>query len=253
MKRQVDLNRCVFAGVLLGMFLIMGPSPRSAVAQEFQEHTVERTISTTLSYQCVISLPEGYEDDLEKAWPMIFYLHGGGSKNAKRLKQMIQPFTKLPAIVIAPMNPPSDKGPLLNNWNWEMLGEVVRELDGKYRIDPERRSVVGFSMGGSGAWELPFRQAGLFSKSVVIAGVCHPWALRHYPKIPVWVFIGSKDYMRKEQEETVTSARRFKVDVLATVWKGADHGGIFNRAKAYQPMLDWLVSDEDLRVGGELE
>jgi acetyl esterase/lipase len=67
------------------------------------------------------------------------------------------------------------------------------------------------------------------------------------PKIPVWVFVGADDYMRKEQQETVTSARRFGVEVVETIWPNANHGGIFKHARAHQPMLDWLVGDEDLR------
>lgn len=251
------MNRRVLPDIwrLIGfpILIVLAAAASSIKAQDFQEHTVKRTRSTTLSYQCIISLPAEYESDAKKTWPMVLYLHGGGEKKPDRLRQMIQPFTDLPAIVVAPICPLSDDGPHLTNWNWKMLGEVVRELDGKYRIDPERRSVVGFSMGGSGAWELPFHQPGLFSKSVVIAGVCHPWSLRNYPKIPVWVFVGAKDYMRKEQQETITSAKRFQVDVVETVWEGADHGGIFQRAKAYQPMLDWLVSGEDLRVAGKIE
>jgi hypothetical protein len=85
----------------------------------------------------------------------------------------------------------------------------------------------------------------------VTAGVCHLWSLRHYPTVPVWVFVGAKDYMRKEQQETVTSAKRFGVDVVETVWKGADHGGIFRNAMSDQRMLDWLVKDQDFRLNGE--
>ena len=64
-------------------------------------------------------------------------------------------------------------------------------------------------------------------------------------------FVGAKDYMRKEQQETVTSAKRFGVDVVETVWKGADHGGIFRNAMSDQRMLDWLVKDQDFRLNGE--
>lgn len=103
-------------------------------------------------------------------------------------------------------------------------------------------------MGGSAAWELPFHQPDLFSKSVVVAGVAHPWSLRHFPKIPVWVFVGAEDYMRKEQQETVSSAKRFGVDVVETVWPSTDHGGILGRVKSYPRVLDWLVGETDLRV-----
>ena len=216
-------------------------------AGEIREEVIERTYSTTLRYRCIVSLPDGYEADDKRRWPMILFLHGGGMPKAERLKASIRPLTGLPAIVVAPLCPPSPDGPRFTSWNSKQLGVVVRQISKQYRVDEEMRSVIGFSMGGSGAWELPSDEPKLFSKCVVIAGVCHPWSLRHYPKTQVWVFVGEKDYMRKEQQETVTSAKRFGVDVVETVWQGADHGGIFRNAMSYQKMRDWLVKKEDLR------
>ena len=217
-------------------------------ATETQELIVEKAYSRTLQYRCIVRVPDGYNAEAEQRWPMILFLHGGGMPNAEKLKTSIRNLTTLPAIVVAPICPPSPDGPRHTNWDWKHLGEVVREIGRHYHIDENRRSVIGFSMGGSAAWELPSFEPKLFTKCVVIAGVCHPWSLRHYPNTQVWVFVGEKDYMRKEQQETVTSARRFKVDVVETVWQGADHAGVFRNAMSYQRMLDWLVKDDDLRV-----
>ena len=222
-----------------------------AGAAEIREHVVERTYTTKLMCRCLVSLPDEYEADKERQWPMILFLHGGGMPKAEQLKGSIGSLAKLPAIVVAPLCPPSPDGPRNTKWEWKPLGEVVREISKKYRVDEKNRSVIGFSMGGSGAWELPSYEPKLFSKCVVIAGVCHPWSLRHYPKTQVWVFVGEKDYMRKEQQETVTSAKRFGVDVVETVWSDANHGGIFKNAMAYERMLHWLVAEEDLRVADE--
>ncbi len=230
------------------LLLILMSSDFSAAA-ELGEHVVERTYRTQLTYRCIVSVPDEYQADDARQWPMILFLHGGGSPKSDRLKKTIHRLTRLPAVVVAPICPPSPDGPRYQKWDWKQLGEVVREISKKYRIDAERRSVIGFSMGGSGAWELPSYEPELFTKCVVIAGVCHPWSLRHYPMTRVWVFVGEKDYMRKEQQETVTSAQRFDVDVVETVWAGADHGGIFRLAMAYPRMLEWLVADEDLRIG----
>ena len=234
------------SGVVL-LTILLNVCHLRAVASESRDHVVERTFSTTLKYRCIVTLPSEYKADGQRSWPMVLFLHGGGSPELERLKRSIRTLTDLPAIVVAPICPPSPDGPRYTNWNWKMLGEVVREISSTYRVDAKKRAVIGFSMGGSGAWELPSHEPTLFSKSVVIAGVCHPWSLRHYPQIPVWVFVGAKDYMRKEQQETTTSAQRFGVDVVETVWDGADHGGIFRKAMSHERMLNWLVKDEDLR------
>jgi len=88
------------------------------------------------------------------------------------------------------------------------------------------------------------------------SGVGQEWGMFFVGQIvideSVWVFVGAKDYMRKEQQETVTSAKRFDVDVVETLWMGADHGGIFSNAMSYQRMLDWLVTTKDLRLAGNV-
>lgn len=225
---------------------------RNGRAQQARELIVERDLSQEITYRCVVSLPAGYEEDAGQSWPLVLFLHGGGSPTPQKLRQSIDWLAALPAVVVAPICPPSLDGARYTNWNWKMLGDVVREASSQYRLDEKRRSVIGFSMGGSGAWELPFYEPELFSKSVVVAGVCHPWSLRHYPKIPVWAFVGTEDSMRKEQQETITSARRFGVDVVESTWPGADHGQIFRHVRTYQPLLRWLVTDDDLRVAGEI-
>lgn len=238
-----------FHQIALTILVLLLAAPVGAA--EIREHVVERTYSKKLTYRCIVSLPDDYEVDKERKWPMILFLHGGGMPKPEQLKRSIQPLTKLPAVVVAPLCPPSPDGPRYTKWEWKPLGEVVREIGKTYRVDEKKRSVIGFSMGGSGAWELPSYEPKLFTKCVVIAGVCHPWSLRHYPKTQVWGFVGEKDYMRKEQQETVTSAKRFGVDVVETVWSEANHGGIFKNAMAYQRMLNWLVQGEDLRVAAE--
>lgn len=220
------------------LLLLIGAA---AAESQMREHTIERSFVKDLSYRYFVSLPPGYDDDAEQVWPMILFLHGGGTPDEATLKRMIAPLTALPAIVVAPICPSSPEGGLYTNWHWRMLGDLTRQVLATYRVDPALRSVTGFSMGGSGAWELPFHEPDLFTRVVVIAGVCHPWSLRHYPEIPVWVFVGALDFMQKEQRETVSSAQRFGVDVVETIVADADHGGILRHARGYEPMLQWLI------------
>lgn len=234
---------------LIGNCLVVGFCVLPLRSQDFtsEVHRLSRSFETNLEYEYILTFPSGYESNLEVDWPLILYLHGGGTPKLDRYKSRLSAFSNLPAIVLAPLCPPSPDGPLYSNWHWKMLGELVREVSETHRVDPKRRTVMGHSMGGSAAWEMPFHEPDLFTKSVVIAGVAHPWSLRHFPKIPVWVFVGAEDYMRKEQQETVTSAKRFGVDVVETVWPEADHGGVLGRAKNYSRLLDWLVTDAELR------
>ena len=92
---------------LMLLFLVIASH---ASAAEIREHVVERTYTTKLRYRCIVSVPDAYEADDERQWPMILFLHGGGSPNPDRLKQTTRRITELPAVVVAPICPPSPDG-----------------------------------------------------------------------------------------------------------------------------------------------
>ena len=51
----------------------------------------------------------------------------------------------------------------------------------------------------------------------------------------------------------VDSAKRFKVDVVRTLMRGADHNKARTRAMEHPNVAKWLVSDEDLRDGTDIK
>jgi hypothetical protein len=50
-----------------------------------------------------------------------------------------------------------------------------------------------------------------------IAAVAEAGGIRDLVCETVWAFVDAEDYMRKEQQETITSAKLFGVDVVETV------------------------------------
>jgi predicted peptidase len=212
--------------------------------------SLTRAYHTRVTYRYLCSLPDGYDAQPERRWPMVLWLHGGGRENPESLSRSIASLVAQPALVVAPICPlpPDGVDCRYVNWDFHTLGDLVRQVSDTYRVDPHRRAVVGFSMGGSGAWELPFYEPELFTKVVVMAGVCHPWSLIHYPRAAVWCFIGEHDGLREAQEHTVHMARKFNVDVIQTLWPDTDHSGVCRRTLAHRPMLAWLTEDADLRA-----
>ena len=100
---MVTSLRCHRTTLVFFFFVIAA----QASAAEIREHVVERTYSTKLRYRCIVSVPGGYEADDEHQWPMVLFLHGGGTPGAEKLRRSIRPLTDLPAIVVAPLCPPS--------------------------------------------------------------------------------------------------------------------------------------------------
>ena len=174
---------------------------------------------------------------------MIVYLHGGGG-NAALLRRQLGSLSEKPCLILAPICPEVQEGVPghYKNWDPEPLGVIVKQVVSEYPVDESRCSLMGFSMGGSGAWALPFFHPELFSRVVVISGSCHPWKLKHYPKIPVRVYSGAKEPWLQQHTNSVKTAEKFGVDVIHTIWSGAGHGACRQRTMADERLWEWLLS-----------
>jgi pimeloyl-ACP methyl ester carboxylesterase len=106
---------------------------------------------------------------------MIVYLHGGGG-TAKLVKRQFAPHRDRPFVILAPIcSPAEDDVPeYYTKWDPEIVGAIMKKVITEHSIDTVNCFLMGFSMGGSGAWELPFYHPELFRRVVVMSGSCHP-------------------------------------------------------------------------------
>jgi predicted peptidase len=158
-----------------------------------------------------ISRPEGYDiADSSRSYPLVVYLHGSagrGSDNQKQLdglgylgygiRSLSGRFqTEHPSFVYVPQSP------LNSPWRGEVLEEIVETIEHLktvYPIDPRRLYLIGFSLGGSGSYELAnryyqekgqsfaaiVRMAGQLSYSETVYDVV--------AKSAVWLHVGLQD------------------------------------------------------------
>lgn len=260
MKQRL-ISTCV-GGVVISLLTLSSLS-FAEDKQEGKAYTMnqyEKKIRKNIVYDYMVKLPGGYDEKKTRKWPLILWLHGGGGKpkaEAERIYNRIEKITELPAIIVIPLCPTAEEQGVHwhhNAFDYHILGEIVTAVSERYRVDPAKRSVIGLSAGATGAWLMPFYNQTMFSKVVVIAGVATPWAILHYPKgVQVWVFIGEKDRLAIEQQNTVDSAKRFKVDVVRTLMRGVNHGKARTRAMEHPNIAKWLVSDKDLRDGTDMK
>ena len=135
-----------------------------------------------------IFLPKDYEVDKNRKWPMIVFLHGGGeagtdlvgvfvngiSAEASRNPPMLKNF---PFIICLPQsyiqhlpNMPQD---VYTGWDDMMSKAMVslaKKLPDYYRIDRDRISLTGLSMGGNGTWTGLDTDSELWAAAVPISG-----------------------------------------------------------------------------------
>lgn len=154
------------------------PPAATPLAQQysFQSAVVEKTVT----YH--VMLPAGYDQQPERRYPVIFWLHGSGSAIAG-IPPTSQWFNtsmaqgKLPpSIVVFP------NGMTFGMWTDSKDGsvpmetvvieELLPEVDARFRTIPNRqgRIVEGFSMGGYGAARLGFQHHGLFGGVSILGG-----------------------------------------------------------------------------------
>jgi predicted peptidase len=148
-----------------------------------------------VKYKYLISVPEGYEKESGKEWPVIFYLHGrhASGTNLKSLERYGLPYflkngKKLDFIVVSPQCPWS------KNWASEdWFNPIYDEVASKYSVDESRIYMIGISMGGFGTWALANRMPDRFAAIAPMCGGADVRWADNLSKIPTWIFHGTAD------------------------------------------------------------
>ncbi|MDP2335580.1 MAG: prolyl oligopeptidase family serine peptidase [Bacteroidota bacterium] len=196
-----------------------------------------------VKYNYLLHVPEDYDKDPNKKWPVIFYLHGrhASGKNLESLERYGLPYylskgKKMEFIVVSPQCP-WDK-----NWSSEdWFNPVYDEVSAKLRVDGNRIYLIGMSMGGFGTWALANRMPDRFAAiSPMCGGADVKWA-DQLSKIPTWVFHGTADRQIpiSRSEVMVKALEKINPNVIFTrlVKQGHDISKQFNNDNLY----DWLL------------
>ena len=162
--------------------------------------------STASQYGYVEYLPQGYDPNGTKLWPLLVFYHGAGEvgNGTSQLAlienhgplQMINLGTLYPAaIVVAPQTTTS-------YWNVDAAAQFFQFAAAKYKADPKRIYLTGISLGGGITWGiggyLPAVTA-LIAAELPISGNNAPGTAYYNPKIantatlPTWAFVDYDD------------------------------------------------------------
>lgn len=118
-----------------------------------------------------VYLPEGF--DGEKPTPLIVGLHGSGVDEQNFMPMLVSRLRSLSFPVIAP------KGRGLSDYyvgdSGEDVFECIDHFTGLFpNIDRDRIVIIGFSMGGYGAWRLGLLRPEFFRGLIIMSGVVDP-------------------------------------------------------------------------------
>ena len=222
-----------------------------------QAHTFKKQITITTTLQYLLYLPEDYNPQQAKRWPLVLFLHGAGERgddlNALTRHgppKLVEAGQDFPFIIVSPQCP---KG---GWWEWERyttaLAALLDEIESNYVVDPDHMYVTGLSMGGYGTWALAIAYPHRFAAIAPICGGGDPstvCAIRH---LPVWAFHGDKDSAvpLKEGTAMVDALRACGGNVRLTVYPDVGHDS-WTQTYTNPQLYIWLLEHSRSAVPNE--
>jgi len=215
-----------------GMAGSAGAAPEDGRAVETGE--VSREVKRTTTYQYALAFPSGYEAVGERRWPMVIDLHGSGLRGLSTLKRMAGERDDRFVWLL-----PRHDG--RGWWDVDTLAKMIDEVVEAHRVDPERVSVIGFSLGGFGAWELAASHPHKIAAIAPIAGGGNPFTASRMPHVPVWAFHGAKDdaVYPKLAEVMVDAVERAGGEAKLTMYPEVGHDCL-GLTMSNAALFDWL-------------
>lgn len=217
--------------------------------QCFQTKEWRGEISASPSYSCLIYLPRGYEEEKERRWPAILFLHGIGERGEGEpeklfttgLPRYLKGREDFPFVVICPQCPPSTK------WFREAPGllGLIDWAERTYRIDQNRLYLTGLSMGGYGAWMLAATAPERFAAVAPICGGGLGSYGDYLKELPIWAFHGDADSI-VPVEESIRMVE--KINALGgaaklTVYPGVEHDS-WTRTYENPELYQWFLAHQ---------
>jgi predicted peptidase len=210
------------------------------------------------SMDYLVYLPEGYGQDPEKQWPLIFFLHGAGSaENDSKfvmsygLPEVLyvgeQP-EEFPFIVVSPQAFPGV--PWWEGDSLAVLNVLLDEVLDTYRVDPDRVYLTGLSMGGYGSWWLASAYPDRFAAMVSVSGsgfrspvLPGPEVICKLKDLPVWAIHGAQDRISDPVANQLyaVALKDCGGEVEWTLYPDAGHGQTYARAYRDPAVYKWLL------------
>ena len=186
--------------------------------------------------------------------PLIVYLHGGSGKgdnlelitSVDGFPQYLQDGRLTPeAYVIIPQVSSSYKG-----WG-DVKADVIQLISAvaaEYNIDPNRISLTGHSMGGTGAWMLALAYPNTFSALAPLSGsvTLSDTNLHKLEDMPIWAVVGTADTIVNPESSMnfIAELEKSNPNAKITALAGVDHftvpGATYLSSEF--DLISWLIS-----------
>ena len=242
--------------VTIVLVLMLQLLDKSAKANEMDKHqTVQRydfNVRKTQQVNYLLYLPNSYEEDSKKAWPVVLFLHGAGERGTNIWKvathgppKLVREGREFPFILISPQCPEG------STWSREVLLGLLDFVCKEHRVDTNRLYVTGLSMGGYGAWDLGLSHPEKFAAIAPICGggdyitglLSSRDRANAIKTLGVWAFHGAKDPVvpLSESQRMVDLLKKHGAqDVKLTIYPEAEHNS-WTQAYDDPELYRWML------------
>jgi predicted esterase len=200
----------------------------------------------------MLYLPDGYRDDPQKKWPLIFFLHGAGDRGDNVLVlAKASPFMyicqnqPLQAIIAAPLLKANSAYSLFPE---EFLTSSLDEILQEYPVDSKRVYLTGLSLGGEATYHLAQLRPEVFAAISPLCAFYNDLSLSGMEKIkniPVWAFHGADDTIIKPSwgQQPVEALKKVGGNVKFTILPEHDHD-VWTDTYSDPAFYTWLLDQK---------
>jgi len=243
--------------VFLVIMAACAPTTEVTTGQHLQG-TFAHESGQEMSY--LVWLPDGYGEDRDRRYPLIYFLHGSGDDDYD--STFVTSFG-LPAVLALGEQPEDFEFVVVSpqaepDTTWftgnqpKVVDALLQEVLDTYLVDPDRVYLTGLSMGGFGSWhiasEFPQRYAAMASLSGSGYQQAAPppagFACR-LKEVPVWVIHGEQD-MIAQYDAVRTQVEAWEElcdgEVKWTTYPDEGHFGAYEIAYRDPALYEWMLS-----------
>lgn len=191
--------------------------------------------------------PVGYSKDSSFQWPLMVFLHGrslsGTDLNKIRKYGLIAETDKgrnFPAIIIAPQIKQDE------SWNPDKIISCIDQISFSHKIDTNRISITGMSLGGYGTLHTAGKYPHKFSAAAAFCGGGNQKDSCRLSSIPLWIAHGKKDVPVpfSESEKMVTSIKSCNNrNIRFSIFEDHGHGDL-ERMFQTEELYDFLLKNQ---------
>lgn len=207
-----------------------------------KNYNFERAIKLTLNY--IVYIPENYTTNSK--WPLLLSLHGSGERgnnidDVKKwgIHKILREDNNFPFIVVSPQCPSGE----IWEMQFNMLKELLDEIEDNYSIDKEREYLTGYSLGAYGTWNFAILNPERFAAIVPVSGgAISPKKAMSLKQLPIWVAHGDNDTVVEfeESKRIVDCLEKYNPNTIFKVYKGAGHE-VCTLAYEEPELYQWLL------------